>query len=131
MIIRSGFEDRKARIEIVALIDVVFLLLVFFIYAMLSLTVLRGVEVSLPRTEGALQDSSIIITLDKDNNFIFNDRIVEQNEAVNRILAAAAEKKLPVLIRGDREAHLGLAIELLERLRDGGLSSVSFQVKGF
>ena len=131
MIIRSGFEDRKARIEIVALIDVVFLLLVFFIYAMLSLTVLRGVDVNLPRTEGALQDSSIIVTLDKDNNFILNDRIVGLDEAINRILAAAAEKKLPVLIRGDREAHLGLAIELLERLRDGGLSSVSFQVKGF
>ena len=67
----------------------------------------------------------------KDNNFIFHDRIVELDEAVNRILAETAEKKLPVLIRGDREAHLGLAIELLERLRDGGLSSVSFQVKGF
>jgi len=131
MIIRSGFEDRKARIEIVALIDVVFLLLVFFIYAMLSLTVLRGVDVNLPRTEGALQDSSIIVTLDKDNNFILNDRIVGLDEAINRILAETAEKKLPVLIRGDREAHLGLAIELLERLRDGGLSSVSFQVKGF
>lgn len=131
MIIHSGFEERKARIEIVALIDVVFLLLVFFIYAMLSLTVLRGVEVNLPGTEGALQDSSIIITLDKHNNFILNDRIVGLNEAVNKILAQAAEKKLPVLIRGDREAHLGLAIELLESLRDGGLSSVSFQVKGF
>ncbi len=77
MIIHSGFEDRKARIEIVALIDVVFVLLVFFIYAMLSLTVLRGVEVNLPGTEGALRDSSIIITLDRDNNLIFNDRIVE------------------------------------------------------
>jgi biopolymer transport protein ExbD len=131
MIIRSGFEDRKARIEIVALIDVVFLLLVFFIYAMLSLTVLRGVDVNLPATEGALQDSSIIVTLDKNNNFIFDERTVGMDEAVIRILAETAEKKLPVLIRGDREAHLGLAIELLEKLRDSGLSSVSFQVKGF
>ena len=39
---------RRARIEMLPLIDIVFLLLVFFIYAMLSMAVHRGLPVALP-----------------------------------------------------------------------------------
>jgi biopolymer transport protein ExbD len=39
---------KKARIEMLPLIDIVFLLLVFFIYAMLSMAVHRGLPVELP-----------------------------------------------------------------------------------
>ncbi|MBW2339659.1 MAG: biopolymer transporter ExbD, partial [Deltaproteobacteria bacterium] len=44
---------RRARIEILPLIDIVFLLLVFFIYAMLSMAVHRGVPVILPTSSSA------------------------------------------------------------------------------
>ena len=47
MRLTSGYEERKARIEMLPLIDIVFLLLVFFIYAMLSMTIHRGLEVEL------------------------------------------------------------------------------------
>ncbi len=40
--------ERKARIEMLPLIDIVFLLLVVFIYTMLSMSVHRGLEVCLP-----------------------------------------------------------------------------------
>ncbi|MCA1809797.1 MAG: ExbD/TolR family protein, partial [Kiritimatiellia bacterium] len=48
MKLSTGYETRKARVEMLPLIDVVFLLLVFFIYAMLSMVLHRGIKVALP-----------------------------------------------------------------------------------
>ena len=45
MRLSSGYEEKKARVEMLPLIDVVFLLLVFFIYAMLSMVLHRGLRV--------------------------------------------------------------------------------------
>ena len=46
-------ERRKGRIEMIPLIDIVFLLLVVFIYAMLSMAVHRGLPVVLPSSAAA------------------------------------------------------------------------------
>jgi biopolymer transport protein ExbD len=126
--VSTGFEGKKPRIEMIALIDVVFLLLVFFIYAMLSMTVQRGVEVRLPRIEGTKQKQSLIITLDSRNRFYLGERPVGLEEL--KSLLAAEDSALPVLIRGDAGADLGVALGLLEALRDMGRDAVSFQVSG-
>ena len=39
---RLKLENKSARIELIPLIDIIFLLLVFFIYSMLSMVVYRG-----------------------------------------------------------------------------------------
>ena len=127
MKVSTGFETRKPRIEMIALIDVVFLLLVFFIYAMLSMTVQRGVAVRLPRIEGQKQEQSLVITLDDRNRFYLGERPVVLEELES--LLQAEDSELPVLIRGDAGADLGIALELLEALRDMGKESVSFQVR--
>ena len=129
MRISTGYEDKRVRIEMIALIDVVFLLLVFFIYAMLSMTVQRGVEVVLPQAGGVLQEESIIITIDKDSRLFFEERELQPAEVVELVRRRFLAGSLPVLIRGDREADLGLAIELLSRLREKGIEQVSFQVE--
>ena len=49
---------KKARIEMLPLIDIVFLLLVFFIYAMLSMAVHRGLPVELPLSTTAEIDKN-------------------------------------------------------------------------
>ena len=50
MKLSSGFNRTKARVELTPLLDVMFLLLIFFIYSTLSLTAARGIEVDLPQT---------------------------------------------------------------------------------
>ena len=67
MNLSTGYEGRRARIEIVPLIDVVFLLLVFFIYAMLSMTVYRGVRVRLPAGSGDVEEmKTVVINIDAE-----------------------------------------------------------------
>ncbi len=126
----SGYENRRARIEIVPLIDVVFLLLVFFIYAMLSMTVYRGLRVSLPHATGETENmETLIIAIGADNTLWVDESPVSLSEAVALAKARVTDEAQPVLISGDRTADLGLAIELLSALREAGVESVSFQVK--
>lgn len=130
MQLSSGYENRRARIEIVPLIDVVFLLLVFFIYAMLSMTVYRGLRVSLPRAAGETENmETLIIAIGADNTLWVDETPVTLLEAVTLAKARATDEAQPVLISGDRQADLGVSIELLAALREAGIESVSFQVK--
>jgi biopolymer transport protein ExbD len=129
MQVDSGFGRRRARIEMIALIDVVFLLLVFFIYAMLSMTVFRGLELNLPRAEGRVQREAIVVTLDRENRLIVDGRERERDDIVAWATSEHAETGLPVLVRGDREADFGVALELLAELQQAGLAAVSFQVE--
>ncbi|MBN1670430.1 MAG: biopolymer transporter ExbD [Kiritimatiellae bacterium] len=130
MQLTTGYENRRARVEIVPLIDVVFLLLVFFIYAMLSMTIHRGVEVQLPmaRGEGGIENA-VVIALGADNRLSIDGQVLDMEAAVEESAARSAAGARPVLIRGDRAADLGIAIELLARLREDGIEAVSFQVQ--
>jgi biopolymer transport protein ExbD len=128
----SGFDGRTARIEMIALIDVVFLLLVFFIYAMLSMVVQRGVDVVLPGVEGQTAPEGLVITLDRENRLYFEEQRLDLDQIVRRIAArriAARYEQEQVLIRGDARADLGIAVELLSALREQGVERVSFQVE--
>ena len=55
--------SKRARIEILPLIDIVFLLLVFFIYAMLSMAVHRGLPVDLPLSQSAEIDQKLSLSI--------------------------------------------------------------------
>lgn len=130
MHLTTGYENRRARIEIVPLIDVVFLLLVFFIYAMLSMTVYRGLRVSLPAGAGQTEKlETVVIAIDRDNTLWIDQSPVTLPEAVAQARSRVAEAPRPVLISGDRQADLGVSIELLSALREAGVETVSFQVK--
>jgi biopolymer transport protein ExbD len=129
MQVDSGLGRKRARIEMIPLIDVVFLLLVFFIYAMLSMTVFRGLDLQLPRAKGRVQPQAVVISLDRDNRLSAEQRVMQPAQVVSWALAEHERSGLPVLIRGDRQADFGVALELLAALQEAGLEAVSFQVQ--
>ncbi|HEY5653716.1 MAG TPA: biopolymer transporter ExbD [Pontiella sp.] len=131
MRLSSGYEAKKARVEMLPLIDVVFLLLVFFIYAMVSMVVHHGLEIDLPAAETATMeiDDYISITIDADSRFYLNSELIPIEQLASRIQALCTEQTKPIFIDGDRQADLGLAIELLDELKRNGIEKVSFSCK--
>ncbi len=130
MALDSGFDSRGSRIEMIPLMDVVFLLLVFFIYAMFSMSVHRGVRVDLPRVAGAAESGDrIVITLTADNRFELNGTPAALDDAVIGAVELWRERATPVLISADRKADIGPGIELLAKLKNGGVEAVAFQVE--
>jgi biopolymer transport protein ExbD len=128
MKLKSGFEKRKARVEMLPLIDVVFLLLVFFIYAFLSMVLHRGLDVELPgaSTAAVSQRDYVDISITADNQIFVNKQPVTLEGAATAVRAARRTDDQPVFINGDRNAGLGPAVELLDRLRLEGIEKVSF-----
>ncbi len=126
MRLRTGFEKRRARVEIVPLIDVVFLLLVFFIYAMLSMTVQRGIPVSLPGASTSEVDTRdyVVVVIDQNGELYVNDRRVSPNEMLQAVLRSRGKRGVPVYVRGDRRAPLGKVVFVIDRLREGGVREV-------
>lgn len=132
MKLKTGFEGKKARIEMIPLIDIVFLLLVFFIYAMLSMTVQRGLKVSVPKSETGTvnQDEYISITINSENELFFNKDKVNINDLPNMILNVKKIKPdQKIFVNGDEETRLGVAIEILDLLRVHGIDEVNFVTK--
>jgi biopolymer transport protein ExbD len=92
------------------------------------MTVLRGLELNLPKAEGRVQRETIEVTLDRDNRLIANGRVMESTQIVSWAMTEHSRTGLSVMIRGDRNASLGIALELLAELQEAGLEAVSFQV---
>ncbi len=130
MALDSGFDSRGARLEMIPLMDVVFLLLVFFIYAMFSMSVHRGVRVDLLRGAVAAESGDrIVIILTADNRIELNGTPAALDDAVIGAVELWRERATPVLISADRKADIGPGIELLSKLKNGGVEAVAFQVE--
>ena len=121
----------KVRLEMTSLMDVMFLVLVFFIYCIFDMTVHKGVKVDLPSAAGALEKGeTIVITIRADNSLQFNGQDMAREEILSRVRELYAVKmRLPVLISGDRHSDLGTGIELLAELKKVGVEKISFQVR--
>jgi len=112
--------------------DVMFLVLVFFIYCIFDMAVHKGLKVDLPRAVGADEKGErIVLTITADDSIQFNGDPSSREDAVRRVRELVAVKmNLPVLISGDRKASLGTGVELLADLKAAGVEKASFQVKG-
>ena len=125
-------DERRARLEMTPMMDVVFLLLVYFIYAVLSMSVHQAIKVDLPQAGGTteLAPHPTILALDRDNILTLESRPVELDEAVRVALTRWRDDARPVIISADRQANVGDALKLLSELRNAGVNAVSFQVSG-
>lgn len=128
----SPYLDRKARVELVSLMDVMFLVLVFFVYATFNMAVHRGLKVDLPSAAGTHEKGErIVVTIDAQNALQLNGRALAQPTLVAEVQRLLAVKPgIPVLISGDRRASLGVGVELLSALKSAGVDKASFQVSG-
>lgn len=130
MRLTNSYERQRARLELVPLLDVIFLLLASFVYASATLSWSKAVKVNLPRGQGESAPQTLaVITISKDGSLSFNSRTVGIEEAVSEAARLNLEQGQKVIVRGDRSATLGIAVELLSKLKVAGVDSVSFEVR--
>ncbi|MFQ5483709.1 MAG: ExbD/TolR family protein [Desulfobacterales bacterium] len=123
---------RRARIEMLPLIDIVFLLLVFFIYAMLSMAVHRGLPVVLPTSSTAKVDKKLLLSVSiKSDGTIYVDEAKVQIENLTKVLAERAKEKTEpgVLLFADYTIKYQRLFRVLDRIRAAGLSRISLQAE--
>ncbi len=129
---------KKARIEMLPLIDIVFLLLVFFIYAMLSMAVHRGLPVVLPVSSTAEIDTELILTLtvkhdgsvylDKESINIENLKVVLQDRM--KAMEGRDASNTGVLLFADQSLSYQDLYKVLDQIKMAGIANISLQADG-
>jgi biopolymer transport protein ExbD len=132
MKIGSPLPHRKARIEIIPLIDIMFFLLASFMLASLSMIRLQSIKMDLPTATTAKQDFKpdiVNIAVDKTGDISIEKKemnLVELHTYLSNKFRV--NTNVPVYISGDKEATHGSVIRVLDLVRREGIQKVSFAI---
>ena len=114
------FEEDFPQINILPMIDIIFVILSFFIISSLYLVRLETIPVNLPNAETANQekDSVIVITLDLEDRIFIDEKLLDislvNNEILSKIKNTSNRK---IIIRADKNVKYGKVISILDILR--------------
>ena len=114
------FEEENNQINILPMIDIIFVILSFFIVSSLYLVKIETIPVNLPNAETSNQekDSLIVVTLNLDNRVFIDDKSIDISTLENKIrskLRVSNNKK--VVLRADKGIKYGKVIAILDILR--------------
>ena len=114
----------------IPLIDVIFLLLVTFIFFTISMTIHRGLPVQLPSASSAMVEKKgfVEITIQKNGKIFIDKQDVTLKDLQIRL--TSLHRKSPqtkVLISGDRKSSYDSIISVMDAVRQSGISGVSLE----
>ena len=123
-------EGKRPSIQISPMIDMVFLLLIFFIVCTMYMTQQKGVPVELPEGRGTLQQKATLeVTLPKDGTIWFQDHPVTVEALVREASEEAGkDPEQMVNLRADKEVSYGRVMGILGELKRAGLKDFSLSV---
>lgn len=125
-------NTRSPRVEMLPLIDIVFLLLVVFIYTMLSMAVHKGMPVALPSSQQVQPEkaSPLSVTIKLDGTVYLNKKQVSLEDLGNILKHhSLGDTEKGVLIFADRQVAYQQLFEVLDRVRQAGLHRISLQAE--
>ena len=130
---RGDEGKKKARIEIIPLIDVIFFLLATFVLFTLSLSRIQSLPVQLPVASGTPQkpdDDLVTLQVSDQGTYYWNKEPIGQNELEPRLHSYRTQVQLPrVLIAGDNKARFGATAYALDQVRKAGIEQVSIETQ--
>jgi biopolymer transport protein ExbD len=123
---------KKARIEIIPMIDTIFFLLVFFMISTLSMTQFKGMPVNLPKAASGQQApaESAAITINKDHQIFLDKQAVDQTTLGNLLREKIAKNaELLVVINADDGVEHGRVVEVMDIARSANVAKMAIAVK--
>jgi biopolymer transport protein ExbD len=131
--VKIDIGKRKGpRIEMLPLIDIVFLLLVFFIYAMLSMAVHRALPIALPKSGTAEIDNRPLLSVSiTHEGSVYIDRQLVGLTDLPAILESKTgeEKDRGVQVFADRLVEYQRLFVVLDSIKKAGISKISLQAE--
>lgn len=124
---------KKARIEIIPLIDVIFFLLATFVLFTLSLNAIRSVPVDLPQAAPPSSDKppeAVTIQVSGDGAIFWNRELIDMGEVPARIAHYKTQTDDPrILLAGDEKARFGITVAVLDEVRKAGIVKFSVETR--
>lgn len=122
---------RRARIEIIPLIDIIFFLLATFMMVSLSMVKNQGLTVHLPVASSAPsvdRNNIVTITVSEKGSYAWNKEPIGENDVPLRLAALKATVPEPkIIIKGDGQTPLQSVVNILDEARKAGIAKVTIQ----
>lgn len=123
---------KRARIEIIPLIDIIFFLLATFIMVSLSMSKNQGVTVSLPTASTAASlgdqhelDKAVTLSIDGKGDVFYNKDKITLAQLPLRLQTLKSTSKDPkVIINGDASAPFKVVVAVMDAVRSIGIAKV-------
>jgi biopolymer transport protein ExbD len=133
MKIRTPIPEKKSRLEIIPLIDIMFFLLASFMMISLQMQIVRTVKANLPTATLATSNTKpdiVNLLVNRDGQVSVDKKAISFSE-LNSLLTNrfSVNTNLPVYITGAQDATHGSVIYVLDLVKRAGISQVAIAVK--
>ena len=134
MKMRSPIPHKKARIEIIPLIDIMFFLLASFMMVSLSQTRMKGIRVNLPAANSIPPPNQpkdyVSVRVSEGNVVYFDNVLVNADQVLPRLSELhRLNPDQKVSISADKMALHGDVITILDQARSVGIQKIGYQIK--
>jgi len=123
---RLGSGDGIAEVNIAPLMDVVFILLIFFVVTTVFVEE-TGVDVDRPSAVSArdLAKNSLLIAVMRDGRIVHGGQEYGLSALKALVAREISEKQMPVIILVDKAAESGLLVDVIDECKLAGAANVS------
>jgi biopolymer transport protein ExbD len=133
MKIRTPVPEKKSRLEIIPLIDIMFFLLASFMMISLQMQIVRTVKGNLPTATlatASTQPDLVNLLVNRDGQVSVDKKAISFAD-LNTLLTNrySLNTNLPVYITGTHDATHGAVVYVLDLVKRAGISHVAIAVK--
>ena len=133
MRVSSPVPHKRARIEIIPLIDIMFFLLASFMMVSLSQAHMKGIRVNLPAAQGpppsGVKDFTSIKVLEGDAVFFDNDYVADDQVLPRLFELHRANPDIKISLSAAPKAVYGDVMAVLDKIRSVGITKVGYQIR--
>jgi biopolymer transport protein ExbD len=131
----SPVPIKRARIEIIPLIDIMFFLLASFMLVSLTMINMKGIDVNLPTATSAQPNNKpdfTMVSIDALMDIYFEKEKVPKEDVLPRLQKLYdANHDVRVFIRADKDATYETVVYVLDKARTAGIQKVGLEIKAY
>ncbi len=123
-------DEEDYSMQLTPLIDVVFLLLIFFMVSTAFVDFTKQLDIELPEAKaGAVSTETKVFTIEVNSlgEVFIDGKSVTMKEIPEEIAVRRGEKR-SVIIRADKKVHYGLAVEIMGICKDSGVNDIGLAI---
>jgi biopolymer transport protein ExbD len=127
-------QRKKARIEIIPMIDVMMFLLVFFVLISVNVIPALGIKTEQPNSSQVQQlktkDIQVVITLGKENVIQVDGKDIELINLASAVrLKAGQADQIAIIVNSEKGAEVQTLVDVMDELKKSGLAKVSLAAR--